>query len=140
VTVDLIPYPGSLQATQDVIGGRLDASVDFAGDVVQWIDTGKLFAIGITGTRSFTNYASFKSQGVAGFDDLISNYQFIAPKTLSPTVTEELHNIFASAAKTSPTLNELYKRDFCAAADVNFKQSEVLFNKWKTYWAKQLSK
>jgi tripartite-type tricarboxylate transporter receptor subunit TctC len=138
VIVELIPYQGSLQATQDVIGGRLDASVDFAGDVSQWIETGKMFAVGITGTRSFPNYASFKSQGVTGFEELISNYQIIASKSLAPSLTEELHGIFTAAAKDSPILNDLYKRDFCTAANVDMKQSEALFEKWKAYWPKQL--
>ena len=138
--IDLIPYQSSLQATQDVLGGRVDTSIDFVGDITQWIDSGKANVVGITGLRNYPGYQTFASQGVKGFEDLISNYQIIAPKTLPQSTQEELHGIIAMAARTSPTLSDIYKRDFCTAADVGIKQTEAMFDKWKAYWPKQLAK
>lgn len=138
VEVDFIPYQGTLQATQDVIGERLDVSVDFAGDVIQWVEASKVNVIGITGTNSYPSFTSFAKQGVTGFDDLVSNYQFVAPQALPQSQTEELHLILSQAAKTSALAKDLYKRDFCNAADLSMEQTNAVFNKWKTYWPKQL--
>jgi len=135
-----IGYSNTLQPTQEMIGGVLDLNVDLPASTVQWIETGKINVIGTSGTRDYPSYKTFHSQGVKGFEDLVSNYQIVASAKTDPAVVQELHAILRKASKDSTRLAELYKNDFCAQSDVDLKTANTMYDRWSKNWATWLKK
>ena len=129
-----VPYGGTIQATQDLVGGHLDLAVEFAADSKQWIDDGKLFSIGISGYKDQENFKSFYTQNVKGFENLVSNYQMLAGVEQPAEITDELHSILRQAANNSPNLKTIYNRDYCSASNINYLQTMDKFKEWSKFW------
>ena len=138
--LDIISYnSGTVQPTQDLLGGVLDLNVDLPGEVFQFIEAGKLNAIGISGTRDYKYYKTFSGQGVKGFEGLVSNYQIAINNQFDPKIIAELHDILVSAAKSSKSLQDIYDRDYCTNSNnLNLKQSTDMYNRWTKYWSEKL--
>jgi len=140
VEIDIIPFPGTVQGTQEVLAGRLDLNVDTPGESLQWLDLGRINMIGSSGTVENKHFRTFNNQGVKGFSGLTNNYMMVASVKTDPVVVKELHEILRSSAQaTSVRLREFYARDYCVEADLNFKQTNDIFNKWSTYWPEKLN-
>lgn len=138
--LDFIPYGGTLPAVQDVLGGTLDLAASWISDTKQFVEAGKLSAIGITGTRDFDNYKSFHSQKIKGFEDLVTKYLIMSTTKISDQQAEELHNIFRKGAQASSTLKGFYEIDMCTGVDLNWKQTQDLYKRWQSYWPEKLKK
>ena len=138
--LDLIPYPGTVQATQDVLADRLDLNVDTPGESLQWLEIGRINMIGASGTVENKHFKKFNSQGIKGFSGLTNNYMMLASSKTDEATVKELHEILRSSAQaTAIRLREHYARDYCVEADLNFKQTNDIFNKWSTYWPEKLN-
>ena len=135
-----VGYNNTLQPTQEMIGGILDLNVDTPASTIQWIETGKINVIGASGTRDYPNYKTFHSQGVRGFEDLVSNYQIVASTKTDPAVVQELHSILRKAARESERLAMLYRNDFCTQADVDLRTANTMYDRWSKNWATWLRK
>jgi tripartite-type tricarboxylate transporter receptor subunit TctC len=138
--LDLIPYSGTVAATQEVLADRLDLNVDTPGESLQWLELGRINMIGASGTVENKHFKTFNSQGIRGFAGLTNNYMMVASSKTDPATVKELHDILrASAQTTAVRLREYYARDYCVEADLNFKQTNDIFNKWSTYWPEKLN-
>jgi tripartite-type tricarboxylate transporter receptor subunit TctC len=138
--LDLISYnSGTLQPTQDLLGGVLDLNVDLPGEAIQFVEAGRLNVIGISGTRDYKYYKTFSSQGIKGFEGLVSNYQIAINNQTDPTIVADLHNILVSAAKASKGVQDLYDRDYCSSGiNLNLKQTTDMYARWTKYWPEKL--
>lgn len=96
-----IPYKGTIEATTDMLGGHIDASVDFmsAGNLARLPADAKV--VGISGTQSIGSVTSFKNLKIKGLDDLVMSFYIFAPKTLDPLVAQDLTRIFNSATNSN---------------------------------------
>jgi tripartite-type tricarboxylate transporter receptor subunit TctC len=140
VEIDIVPFPGTVQGTQEVLAGRLDLNIDTPGESLQWLELGRLNMIGSTGTVENKHFKTFNSQGIRGFSGLTNNYMMVAGSKTDSATVRELHEILrASAQAASVRLREFYARDYCVEADLNFKQTNDLFNKWSAYWPEKLN-
>ena len=94
-----VPYKGTPEANKDVLGGHLDASVDFVGPATfsRFPTNTKVNVLGITGNVSHPGMPTFKSQGIEGLDILVSNYNIFVSKTLPVAQQQELNIIFNNA-------------------------------------------
>lgn len=138
--LDIVPYPGTLQATQEVLAGRLDLNIDFASETMQWVEEGKLFVIGTSGNIDHKNFKTFANQGHNGFVGLVGSYAIFTKADTSPAIIEELHQIFTKAATSAgPRLQNLYARDFCPAMNLNLKQTNEMYDRWSKYWPAKLN-
>lgn len=135
-----VGYNNTLQPTQEMIGGILDLNVDTPASTIQWIETGRINVIGASGTRDYPNYRTFQSQGIRGFEDLVSNYQIVASTKTDPAIVQELHSILRKAARESERLAMLYKNDFCTQADVDLRTANTMYDRWSRNWANWLRK
>lgn len=135
-----IGYNNTLQPTQEMIGGVLDLNVDLPASTVQWVESGKINVIGTSGTRDYPGYQTFRSQGIRGFEDLVSNYQIVASTKTDPAVVQELHAILRKASRDSERLATLYRNDFCTQADVDLKTANAMYDRWAKNWATWLKK
>ena len=135
-----IGYNNTIQPTQEMIGGVLDLNVDVPTSTLQWIETGKINVVGSSGTVEFPNYRTFHSQGIKGFENLVSNYQIVASAKADPAVVAELHAILRKASKDSERLATLYKNDYCAQTDVDLKTANSMYDRWSKNWTSWLKK
>lgn len=133
-----VGYQGTHQPTLEMLAGNLDLNVDLPAYATQWIEDGKLKLIGASGTKDYKNFKTFHSQGVKGFEGLVSNYQMVVRADTDPAVAEELHAILRKAANASPGLPRLYADDYCSQADMNFKQTNDIYARWLKYWPEKL--
>jgi tripartite-type tricarboxylate transporter receptor subunit TctC len=136
--LNFIGFQGTHQPTQEMLAGRLDLNVDLPAFSVQWIEDGKINVIGASGTAQHKNFKTFNSQGVKGFDGLVSNYAMYIKAGADPEVIKELHAILNTAATNSPVLKGLYDSDYCSPVSYDLKQTNAIFNKWSNYWPKKL--
>ena len=135
-----IGYNNTLQPTQEMIGGVLDLNVDLPTGIIQWVENGKINVIGSSGVTDYPNIKTFHSQGIKGFEDLISSYKIVTSAKTDPAVVQELHAILRKASRDSSRLATLYKNDYCAQADVDLKTANTMFDRWSKNWATWLKK
>lgn len=65
-----IPYKGSMQATLDVLGGRVDCGFQGISTVLQFVQSGKLRALAWSGSQRFSLFPdlpTIQEAGIAGF-------------------------------------------------------------------------
>jgi tripartite-type tricarboxylate transporter receptor subunit TctC len=92
-----VPYKGTTEATTDMLGKHIDASVDLIGqDALARLLPGTS-VVGITGNRSLPNMPSMASQQIRGVDQLTMSYYLFVPATVDSVVTQELTQIFNAA-------------------------------------------
>ena len=131
--LDFIPYNSMTKPRLDVLGGQIDLNVDLASDAVQWVNSGGLNVIGVSGPNSHGAFKSFRSQGIKGFDELDSNFFIVAPKDLDANTTAELSEIF-SRVNTNPQMIKLFNDDFCKPVSLDPTQTTALYNQWIKNW------
>lgn len=136
----LISYSNTLQPTQDMLGGVLDLNIDAPSNVLQWAETGKINVIGTTGTVDHPRFKTFRSQGINGFDDLVTSYQIVTSAKTDPAVVQELHSILRAASKDSEKLPALYKADYCVQSDTDLKTANDMYDRWSKNWTTWLKK
>jgi tripartite-type tricarboxylate transporter receptor subunit TctC len=136
--LNFIPFNGTLISTQEMLAGRLDLNIDLPAELKQWTDTGSVYVIGASGTREYPGLPTWYGQGIKGFGGLVSNYQMVVAGSVDEKTRKELHEILRKAANDSVELPALYDRDRCAAANMNFTETNTLYEKWSKYWSAKL--
>lgn len=136
--LNFIGYQNTNQPTQDMLAGNLDLNVDLPSSTIQWVQEGKIFVLGSSGTAKYPDFTTWKDQGVSGFTGLVTSYFMAVKSNTDPKVTEELHQILRDASNNNPRLSALYKSDFCSQANLNLKESNETFANWTTYWPTKL--
>jgi tripartite-type tricarboxylate transporter receptor subunit TctC len=69
--LQLVPYKGASQAAADVLGGQIDMIFTNPASAGQYVKSGKMTALGVSGTHrhpAFPEAATFKEQGVEGMN------------------------------------------------------------------------
>jgi len=135
----LVGYNGTTSGLQEVLAGRLDLNVSLPNDIEQFEKIGKISVIGASGTRQYPGLQTWYSQGIKGFTGLVGNYQMVVPITVKESVRKELHEILRKAARTAPDLQKLYDADRCSRADVDLKDTDILYTQWSKYWPEKLN-
>ena len=96
-----VPYKGSGPAMQDVMGGQVDALFDQFPSSKNFVDTGKLKAIGVISPRRIPGYdvMTMEEAGMKGFTDE-AWYGMLAPGKTPPDVvakvTEAMKKVMAN--------------------------------------------
>jgi tripartite-type tricarboxylate transporter receptor subunit TctC len=86
-----VPYKGSGPAMQDVMGGQVDALFDQFPSSKNFVDTGKLKAIGVISPRRIPGYdvMTMEEAGMKGFTDE-AWYGLLAPGKTPPDVVAKI--------------------------------------------------
>lgn len=124
----LVPYQGSINATNDLLGGHIDASVEFIKDSIPWVESGKAKVIGITGTNVIGDFKNIKNT-----DHIISNYYVVANKNMNELLVQELHDIITKAMLQQNVI-DLWKGDYATVIKRNYDETIEFWNKHKMYW------
>jgi tripartite-type tricarboxylate transporter receptor subunit TctC len=102
-----VPYKGSGPAMQDVMGGQVDILFDQFPSSKNFIDTGKLKAIGAISPQKvpgYPNIMTMEDAGMKGFTDE-AWYGLLAPAKVSPEVVSKLNDAM-KRTMASPELRQ----------------------------------
>lgn len=117
--IRFIPYPGTINATMDTIGGHIDASVEFIKDSVQWTDNGTLHRIFITGKP--------------GTEYLVSNFYLVTGKNQPKEFVTKVNQIF-NKANNQENVKAFWVQDYAKVANMTVEQSEKFWSEQRNYW------
>jgi tripartite-type tricarboxylate transporter receptor subunit TctC len=98
-----IPYKGSGQATADLLGGQVAASIPGTAGMVGHIKSGKLRPLAVTGaTRSpqLPDVPTVSESGVAGYQAYVW-MGLLAPKGTPATIVDKIHRDVVGVLATS---------------------------------------
>lgn len=93
ITMLHVPYKGAAAALQDVMGGRLTASVDIITSSLQLVKTGKLTALATTGARRsplLPEVPTVAEAGIPGYE-FTAWYLLLAPARTPAATLERLN-------------------------------------------------
>ncbi|QCS63975.1 tripartite tricarboxylate transporter substrate binding protein [Achromobacter denitrificans] len=95
----MVPYKGASQAATDVLGGQIDLIFTNPASAAQYLQSGRMNAIGMTGTErlpSLPNVATFQEQGVKGLENVKYWFAVLAPAGLPADVSDKWHAALAA--------------------------------------------
>lgn len=130
-----VPYPGSINATNDLMGDHIDASVEFIKDSIPWVESNKAKIIGISGTNSINSFKTFSAQGVKNSENVISNYYMLTSANANSEFVQEMHNIITNAM-TNEKVIDVWKYDYANVQKRSYADTIDFWNKQKIYWSK----
>jgi tripartite-type tricarboxylate transporter receptor subunit TctC len=131
-----VPYKGTREASIDAANGNLDMSVAFVGEVEGFLDSSKLYALGVTGHRPVRNIPTLESQG---FDvgSVVNMHSLIVPVTMNSTQYAELRGMVVRAAMAK-SVQDAYAVDYCAGSALGLSQTKGWYDGQILMW-KRLS-
>lgn len=129
--VIFVPYPGSIDATRDVMGGHIDASIEFLKDATPWVESGSAHIVGVTGTKS--NYKTFQSQNVRGLENIVVNYHVVTNTSMDSTTINEMYDILRNSMLKQNVI-DLWKNDGAQVVDRTYPETIKFWNIQKDFW------
>lgn len=127
-----VPYKGTPEATTDMLGRHIDASIDLlsAGNLARL--TPDTSVIGISGTRNLSNISTFSTLRVKGLENLTNSYYIFVPRTIDVTTVQELNRIFNTAINDA--VRESCNNERGVVEIVPFDRIEKLHQTNQTQW------
>jgi tripartite-type tricarboxylate transporter receptor subunit TctC len=96
-----IPYKGTGPAVTDLLGGRIDLMFAPGPVVQQFVQSGKLKALGVTDTRRSRFYPDIPpvSETVPGYES-VGWFGLLAPPHTPPEIVKQLNEVIVAAMQT----------------------------------------
>lgn len=101
VKMTRVPYQGTPQAITDVLGGRIDAIITDVAVVREFVQTGKLRALGVTTAQpldTMPGVPTIAEAGIAGYDFAAWSGLY-GPAGLDAPTVQTLNRVFLDAMK-----------------------------------------
>jgi tripartite-type tricarboxylate transporter receptor subunit TctC len=133
----VVPYKGTREASIDVIGGNIEMSVAFLGEVEGFLDKGELNALGISGRKTVRGIATLESQGFTGVGEVVNMHSLQVPRTMPAEQYMELRRLVADAARTD-SVQRAYAVDYCDPSNLESVATQRWFDAQVALW-KRLS-
>jgi tripartite-type tricarboxylate transporter receptor subunit TctC len=92
VKISMIHYKGAAPVTNALLSGEIDAYLDTPATTLQFVQTGRLKTIGITGAKrlaSLPQVPTVAEAGLPGFDVTLT-FGFLGPAGLPPAIVRKL--------------------------------------------------
>ena len=131
-----VPYTGSSQSQQDVIGGNVDMTFDTLVSTLPHVKSGRLNAVGVSThqrARLDPSIPTLEEQGVSDFN-MGAWLGFVAPKGTDPVIVQKLHdqiNIILKDPDVTEKLEALGAEVVTSASPQAF--STLIQNKYKVW-------
>jgi tripartite-type tricarboxylate transporter receptor subunit TctC len=106
-----VPYRGSAPSLADLIGGRVDWTIDNLPNVLGQVQGGKLRALAVTGTErdpSMPDVPTFREAGLDGYEVYVW-FGFVGPASMPQPVRDRLSAAIAGIVR-SPDTSERIER------------------------------
>ncbi|MEJ8846673.1 tripartite tricarboxylate transporter substrate binding protein [Variovorax rhizosphaerae] len=111
IQLNHIPYKGSADSLQAVVGGQVDAAAETSA-FVPFVDSGKLRLIAVWGAKRMARYPDVPTLKESGVNIVqTSPWGLVAPKGLDPAIAAKLHAAFKQAMETREFKEVLAKYD-----------------------------
>jgi tripartite-type tricarboxylate transporter receptor subunit TctC len=96
-----IPYKGTGPAVTDLLGGRIDLMFAPGPVVQQFVQSGKLKALGVTDTQRSRFYPEIPpvSEAVPGYES-VGWFGLLAPPHTPPEIVQQLNEVIVAAMQT----------------------------------------
>ncbi len=94
-----VPYKGNAPALTDVVGGQINFMFDTISTSIQYVKTGRLKALGVTGPQPspiFPNLPTISQSALPGYEAMVYNV-LLAPAGTPPAIVDRLHAEVAKA-------------------------------------------
>lgn len=130
-----VPYKSTNASTLDLAGQRIDMNVGFPGEIEQWIQQGRVFGLGVTGSRPVAGIPTLQSQGFKNLGEMTNGHSLIVSKNISESTFQKWRQIFVEAAR-HPTVQQSYTVDHCQPLILDLRASEAWFNGQTAFWRK----
>jgi tripartite-type tricarboxylate transporter receptor subunit TctC len=132
----MIPYKGASQAIVDVLGGQIDLIFTNPASAAQYLKSGKMSAIGVTGTQrhpAFPDIRTFREQGVEGMN---VSYWFalLLPAGVPDAISQRWEKEFSTALSSAPVSRTLTDLGI-APGKANSAQTQHFLAEDKETWA-----
>jgi tripartite-type tricarboxylate transporter receptor subunit TctC len=104
-----VPYRGSAPAMADLIGGRVDFTIDNLPNVLAQVRGGKLRALAVTGTErdpAMPDVPTFREAGLDGYEVYVW-FGFIGPASMPQPVRDRLTAAITRAVRTPDTTEKV---------------------------------
>lgn len=100
IQLNHIPYKGSADSLQAVVGAQVDAAAETSA-FVPFVDSGKLRLIAVWGAKRMARYPDVPTLKESGVN-IVQNspWGLVAPKGLDPAIAAKLHDAFKQAMET----------------------------------------
>ena len=131
-----VPYTGSSQSQQDVIGGNVDMTFDTLVSTLPHVKSGRLNAVGVSThqrARLDPSIPTLEEQGVSDFN-MGAWLGFVAPKGTDPAIVQKLHdqiNIILKDPEVTEKLEALGAEVVTSASPQAF--SALIQNNYKVW-------
>jgi tripartite-type tricarboxylate transporter receptor subunit TctC len=133
----VVPYKGTREASIDVLGGNIEMSVAFLGEVEGFLDKGELTALGISGRKTVRGIATLESQGFTGVGEVVNMHSLQVPRTMPVEQYMELRRLVTDAARTD-SVQRAYSVDYCDPSNLESVATQRWFDSQVALW-KRLS-
>jgi tripartite-type tricarboxylate transporter receptor subunit TctC len=132
-----VPYKGTREASLAVVAGDIELAVAFLGEVEQFINTGELRTLGISGRKSVKSIPTLESQGFAGMGEVVNMHSLQVPKSMPVDQFTELRDLVVKSAKKI-SVQRSYAVDYCEPSDLDSTATQRWFDQQVVLW-KRLS-
>ncbi|MFC3337255.1 Bug family tripartite tricarboxylate transporter substrate binding protein [Paracandidimonas soli] len=115
--VQFVPYQGDPQSLQDLVGGRIEYSVNNSSVVMPLVETGKLRALAITALKRvplFPDIPTFDESGIKGYEN-VSWGGIVVPKGTPQPIIDKLNAALNNALRTDSARETMSKLGAVAA-------------------------
>jgi tripartite-type tricarboxylate transporter receptor subunit TctC len=113
-----VPYRGGAPAVADVIGGHTTLGCMQVGDVIQYVESGKLRILGMSGAKrsaALPNVPTFKEMG---YDVEVAEwFGLLMPAKVAPAEVAQLNTLIRAALKQPDVLEVFSKMSFKARGE-----------------------
>lgn len=133
----IVPYKGIREATTNLLSGDVDLQVSFFGEVQDFLQSKRLYALGATGSETIDGVPTLVSQGFMNMDRVVNMHSILAPASLPKETVSNLQLLFAKASQDPRVLNS-YRPDRCKPSNIDIKGNQKWFAEQQNLW-KQLS-
>jgi tripartite-type tricarboxylate transporter receptor subunit TctC len=108
-----VPYKGALALLNDVIGGRLDYTLDTPGTTMPMIRDGRLKPIAVLSEKRLTIAPEIPTAVEAGYPRLVGGswYGIVAPKGTPDAIVQKIYQATKAALDSPEVVAGLAKRD-----------------------------
>jgi tripartite-type tricarboxylate transporter receptor subunit TctC len=134
----IVPYKSTNEPLIETIAGRIDFAVGFIPAAEQYLDTGRVHGLGVTGPSTVRNIPSLHQQGFANASTVVNHHSWLVPKSMPREQFIALQNLVLAAAR-SPEVREDFKKLHCEPRALVADPATQWFNTQITHW-RDLSK
>lgn len=131
----VVPYKGTANALNDLLGGQTSAMIDAIPSSASHIASGKLRALAVTSkarVATLPNVPTVAESGLPGFD-MVSWYGLWGPANLPPDVVKRLATEVATAMKSPLVVERLGSQNFVPAGSTPQEFSTYIVKETAVY-------